>query len=314
MQKTSTIPDWIQAKELFISWPKGLPSHVGTRLLPFFKRLIKKLNNTSIRILINSKINKKENLNFSKINTGDIWLRDFMPIALNKVNPHYLKFQYRPSYLTKKDEPIRRLCESTSKRLNNHFLKQNQQYINFILDGGNFISNGTGTAITTNRIIADNEGYSIDEIKFFFQNQLGITNLIILPVEPGDITGHIDGMVRFINESAVVVGDYPSSYPIGKIFMNKIAKTLKQFGFIVIRVMNDTPKASKNKFPSAVGNYINFLRVGNTIYLPIYKNKNSLNNKAIKIYESLGLSVVPILSDELAEYGGVLNCITWHYY
>ncbi len=285
------------------------------KYLPFYKKLINKINNVTIKILNNnSKINKKENTLISKLDTGDIWIRDFMPIPTNITNPKYIKFQYNPIYLTQKDDSIKKLGDSTSNRLKSHFSPENQHYSNIILDGGNFISNGIGTAITTNRIITDNEGYAIDEIKVYTKKNLGITNLIILPVEPGDITGHIDGMVRFVFETTVVVGDYPSSYSIGKIFMNKIAQTMLQLGFNVIRVMNDIPKISKNKFPSAVGNYINYLRVGNTIYLPIYKNKESFNKKAIKVYKSFGLEVIPILSDELAEYGGVLNCITWHFY
>lgn len=319
MNKTSTIPDWIKPKELIISWPDHLPSGVGTRLLPFYKRLIKTINNVSIRILINSdKISKTiyEGNNFIfKINSGDVWLRDFMPIAAKQVNYlQYHKFKYNPAYLGKKDELIKQLGDSTPIKLTEHFLNRNLYYENLILDGGNFISNGIGVAITTNRIISDNQHFSIYEIKSYFKNRMGIDKLIILPVEPGDITGHVDGMVRFISESLVVVGDYPSSYSIGKEFMNRIAKTIKQSGFKVIRILNDVPAFPKRKFPSAVGNYINFLRVANTIYLPVYKNKDELNKRAIALYESLNLKVIPVYSDELAEFGGILNCITWHYY
>lgn len=319
MKKISTIPDWIHPTEIVIVWPENILSCVGSSLTPFYKRLVKTIKNVSIRILINSdtipKYINQNNVITCKFNTGDIWLRDFMPIAIKRVNSQYCKFKYNPSYLTDKDEAIRLLGDSSSDRLNKHFPNHILLNENLILDGGNFISNGLGTAITTNRIIADNQHYSIAEIEKLFNEKLGIDNLIILPVEPGDITGHIDGMVRFVDETIVVVGDYPSTYPLGKMFMNKISNTLlNQFGFKVIRILNGAPELPKRKFPNAVGNYINFLRVGNTIYLPIYKNKELLNNKAIKDYESLGLEVVPVYSDEIAGYGGVLNCITWHYY
>jgi agmatine deiminase len=318
MKKISTIPDWIRPKEIVIVWPENLPSGVGISLAPFYKRLIKAINNVSMRILINSntipKSINQSNVIAQKFNTGDIWLRDFMPIAAQGVNSQYCKFKYNPSYLAEKDEAIRLLGDSSSGRLKKHFPNHILNNENLNLDGGNFISNGVGAAITTNRIISDNQNYSITEIEILFNEKLGIDNLIILPVEPGDITGHVDGMVRFIDESSVVVGDYPSTYPLGKEFMEKISNTLNQSGFKVVRILNDAPELPKRKFPNAVGNYINYLRVGNTIYLPVYKNKKLLNSKAIIDYESLGLEVIPVYSDEIAEYGGVLNCITWHYY
>lgn len=318
MKKVCVIPDWFPPKELIIVWPENLPSGVGTRLMPFYKRLIKAINNVPIRIIINSNTIPKniigDNNNIYKLNTGDIWLRDFMPIALRGEKFEYYKFQYNPSYLTKKDEVIRTLGDSTPGKLTKHFSNQNMTSENLILDGGNFISNGLGIAITTNRIISDNQHFSFSEIKAWFRNRMGIEKLIILPVEPGDITGHVDGMVRFIDRSFVVVGDYPSSYRIGKEFMERISSTMKQNGFRVVRILNDVPELPKRKFPNAYGNYINYLRVGNTIYLPIYKNKEVLNKRTITMYESLALEVVPVYADEIAEYGGVLNCITWHYY
>jgi agmatine deiminase len=237
-----------------------------------------------------------------------------MPIPLRNKQNQYLKFNYQPTYLLVKDEVIRKLSDSSANRLTSHFTKQNLIHVPLILDGGNFISNGMGTAITTNRIISDNEQLSVNEIKAWFKNTMGVEKLIILPVEPGDITGHIDGMVRFIDRWMVVVGDYPSSYKIGKEFMDRVSETLIRQGFKVVRVLNDIPELTSKKFPSAVGNYINYLRIGNTIYLPIYKNKEAFNNKAIELFQSLALEVIPVYADEIAEYGGVLNCITWHYY
>jgi agmatine/peptidylarginine deiminase len=67
-----------------------------------------------------------------------------------------------------------------------------------VLDGGNFIHNGQRTAITTNRIIADNENLFVQQIRDVFWMRLNIENLLIIPVEPGDRTGHVDGIVRFI--------------------------------------------------------------------------------------------------------------------
>ena len=37
---------------------------------------------------------------------------------------------------------------------------------------------------------------------------LQVNQVIFIPVEPGDDTGHSDGMVRFVDEQTVVANDY----------------------------------------------------------------------------------------------------------
>ena len=319
MQKQDVIPDWLTPKELFLIWPQYLSSGVGTILTPFYKRLLKSIKNKPI-ILLHNTIDLPKDILLSnvfplKINTGDIWLRDFMPIAIkNGDQANYHKFIYSPSYFSSKDEKIKQIGNNIAYNLPTHFNTANLISHSLVLDGGNFISNGKGTAITTNRIIADNQHFSLEELKQMFQEKLGIQNLIILPVEPGDITGHVDGMLRFINENTVLVADYPKSCFIGKLFMNKIAKSLANQGFDILRIQNDEPINKANIFPSACGNYINYLRLNNVIYLPIYKGKNKLNKNAIALFESLNFEVIPVFADELSHLGGVLNCISWLYY
>ena len=103
---------------------------------------------------------------------------------------------------------------------------------------------------------------------------LNINNLIILPEEPGDETGHINGMVRFVKGKTVIVGSYPESWSKDKRFMDFIAeKHKKELGDVyrIIRVPNGIPPGEKSEgIASAVGNHINFLRFGNRLFLSCY--------------------------------------------
>ncbi len=200
-----------------------------------------------------------------------------------------------------------------------------------VLDGGNFAHNGGGIGIVTNRVITDNENYSIREIKDIFNTYLGIDQLIIIPIEPGDETGHTDGLIRFIDSNTIIVGAYPEEFKIGdcyipchelkesSTFMNNLASLLQyELGdeFNIIRVQNAIPRnpERKNDVAPAFGNYINFIRLRKEILLPQYNIPEDIDAETIfkKHFKKLDIITVKIKGiKELSYQGGVLNCISW---
>ena len=144
--------------------------------------------------------------------------------------------------------------------------------------------------------------------------------MIILPEEPEDDTGHIDGMVRFIDEKTLAVGSYPEDWPVGKKFMDSIVEKLRKElgeGYRIIRVPNGIPPDEKSEgMASAVGNHINFLRLGNKLLLPYYGIPEDEIAREVLQNALPGIEVIPVDIPgikKLASKGGVLNCITWCY-
>ncbi|MEK6616824.1 MAG: agmatine deiminase family protein [Bacteroidota bacterium] len=342
------IPEWNEPKGLVLVYPANLPTNPNEppkkTLINFYDSFIQLLLDSSdlseitiihrkgLKELLTKKFPSKRIMLIEINDVQDIWARDFMPIYL--FNETVCKALYNPSYFKEKEIKYAVLDNQVGINLAeflhlkiDYFIQSGKQ--DFILDGGNFIHNGQGTAIVTNRVIADNETLSIDEIKQVFKSKLNISNLIILPVEPGDETGHIDGMVRFANEQTVFIASYPDKYVSGvnnikeedyktdKQFLENITDTLRKNKFEVIRIENAIPQDNgEKKMPSAFGNYINFLRIGNTIFLPQYTiSQDSKATETIK-KSFPNLTIVPITTDidKLSRLGGVLNCISWTYY
>src|ERR1019366_1934216 len=257
--KIKIIPDWATPKGIAIVYPEHVPENLKEEikkkdLIDFYDSFIQKIIDSSeiSELTIVHRIGIKEKLSnkfpFPKIklveikNVQDIWIRDFAPIATT-TNHNAIKATYYPQYFpmnekiyAKQDDTVGQVLAEKLKMNIINLMCNNKRVI---LDGGNFIHNGNGIGITTNRIIADNEWLSIDEIRNTFEEQLGISKLIIVPVEPGDETGHIDGIVRFINETTIVVAAYPDNYREGKEFMDGIAKQLVK-DFKVIRITNES--------------------------------------------------------------------------
>lgn len=248
----------------------------------------------------------------------DCWIRDYAPVELNGKR---CKFAYHPRYYNYNSEEEAWVAdmEQFGKSLSTNQAQQSE----LILDGGNFISNGEH-AIITDRVLEDNPLLMISDIEQEIKEKLGVRHLIIIPCEPDDETGHADGVVRFISTNKLLIAKYPEEYIASKYAINRakyaksknytdeIAKQLSEH-FEVVRLCHTIPQVrGREKMPSAYGNYINFLQFNDCIYLPQY-NIEPLNEMALKTIEHHlpDMKIIPVECDDLAIYGGVLNCISW---
>src|SRR5690606_14366621 len=78
---------------------------------------------------------------------------------------------------------------------------------NLVLDGGNVVK-WQNIAVVTDRVKKDNP--ELDETKIYSKLKylLGVEKLIIIPELKNDMTGHSDGILRFISDDFVVLNDF----------------------------------------------------------------------------------------------------------
>ncbi len=345
MNKNKLIPDWRKPEAVALVWPEHIGAGRG-KLKGFYKNFIYTLSNyVPVKVLFGTGDDKFEppkslleldNVNIFPITQiGDIWLRDYSPFPVkvaNEIIPY--KAKYQPNYHhTPGEKRDGKIDNEIGNKLSRDFYKKELEILkventDIILDGGNFIHNGKGTAVITNRIISDNEHFFIEDLKESLFRHLGIEELHIIPTESGDDTGHADGLIRFINPSHLIVSEYPYPWKSGKGYIPKedyshsievvdaIANYFIGKNFSVTRMPNGVPKDSET-FESAEGNYTNFLRVGDLVFLPEYGKKEQDQN-AIDALIKAGIKENNIIGvpdcSKLAQFGGVLNCITTHIY
>ena len=227
--------------------------------------------------------------------TCDIWLRDFMPTRTK--SGKYVSFRYEPSYL---DED-RKLQTDFRKDIAKQFPLENLVYSDINLDGGNIVfSPSKKTAVISDRVFRENLDCSSAELVRELE-QLLEAKVIIIPSLKSDMTGHADGMVRFIDNTTALVNDTP--YQNG--LEQRISKKLKEHRINTIPFPYfDSPK------DSAVGCYINYLETEQALFLPVFGV--DMDRKAIDTAKCIfNKTVVPVNINEIAEQGGVLNCISW---
>ena len=236
-------------------------------------------------------------------NTRDIWCRDYMPIQKD-VND-FIQFEYFPDYYL---EPkyIAKLTIPSETRIIDKISKEKSK---IIVDGGNIIKSKTN-AILTDKVLIENSNLDPKNVISTLKKELNVENAFIIPKAPYEMTGHADGMIRFLNEKDLLVADYSQE---SKSWKQKMDKALEKTGLNIIPYPAEfVEEKNENGYYVAKGVYINFAQIGNLILLPQFGLKT--DNIALKKTKDLytDCNVIPINANEIAVNGGVLNCVTWN--
>lgn len=240
--------------------------------------------------------------------TKDIWCRDFMPVQ-NSVG-ELIQFNYDPSYLKGEKEweesrsDVHEVCEANGIK---------PIYSNIKIDGGNVVMLGN-KAILTNRIFSENPEYSKDALVSEIERLLKAKVLIIPAYSISeDVTGHADGMVRFVDENTILGNDLTEDYDYMKKGINKMCQAA---GLKYIDVPYFIPEKDKNHEMNAIGIYVNYLEVNNLIVLPKFNVCGNRDEETIELFKKIfpNRIIEAIDYNEVAVEGGLLNCTTWTIY
>ena len=130
--------------------------------------------------------------------TRDVWCRDYMPVQL--APGRFVQFRYDPDYL--RGDPHLR-TKNAAGLLN----LEHCQWSNLVLDGGNVVR-WHETAIITDKVFEENPKLSEPQVRRELERLLEVERLVVIPREPGDVVGHADGVVRFVDRDTLLVNDY----------------------------------------------------------------------------------------------------------
>lgn len=232
--------------------------------------------------------------------TKDIWCRDYMPVKNSK--GELIQFRYEPSYL----KDYLHLKSDPKEVLKANNLKARYSSIN--LDGGNVIMSGN-RAIITDRVVLENPEYS-NKFRLYKEiEELLEVDLIVMPCYPPkyDMTGHIDGMMRFVDENTLISNDLKNEDPE---LVNNIRSILNDQGLEYIPMPFYQDKSTPI---SAIGIYVNYLELDDLILFPIFNQKDYIDSRAIDtiIKAFPNKEIVPININAVAREGGLMNCISW---
>lgn len=238
-------------------------------------------------------------------NTKDIWCRDYMPIQ-NRMG-ELVQFNYDPSYLKGEREweesksDVHEVCKANGI---------NPIFSDIRIDGGNVVMYGN-KVILSNRIFKENPEYEKDALIAELKRLLK-AEVYIIPAYSisEDVTGHADGMVRFVDENTILGNDLTDDYDYIK---KGIAKMRKEAALQYIDVPYFVPEKDPKHEMNAIGIYVNYLEVGNLIVLPVFGVKGNKDKEVLELFRKIfpDRIIETINYNEVAQEGGLLNCTTW---
>lgn len=233
--------------------------------------------------------------------TADYWCRDYMPIQVD--DDTYVKYKYFPDYLNK---PTKRDYITDVNNPWSNLGMDDKRLIDLsdiIIDGGNVVKTPYHVIMTDkiyheNPQYADRKGELIWRLENAFQSELLVTPWH----RSKDVCGHTDGMVRYIKNKDLLIGNF-SNYAsrIGK----KVRSVLEEHGYVVHEL--PLPYDVLDSWA-----YINFLQTSKVILIPGLDLKTDII--ALDYLQSLfNVPIIQILAPHIIrKYGGTFNCLSWN--
>ncbi|HAD12950.1 MAG TPA: hypothetical protein DCF33_11005 [Saprospirales bacterium] len=199
----------------------------------------------------------------------------------------------------------------------------------FINTGGNFMTDGLGTAFSTCIMVNENKFHQVPEAQYFKLNQdlQGINNYHINSNFEKMGIQHIDCFMKLLDEERILVAEPPVNHELHavyeKIIENELKKLKTVYGrpYEILRLKTDRYDGAK------LAAYTNSIIVNKTIYVPLFQIKadsialqtwrNAMPGYVVKGFE-FALKDEPIISDDLKDHykeygwksGDALHCRT----
>ena len=243
---------------------------------------------------------KKHSIQFKLLeNTKDIWCRDYMPVQLKENN--LLQFRYEPSYL-KNDLHLQ---TNPNKVLLPTGFKLLKSMLN--IDGGNITCSST-KAILTRRIFKENPTLSSSDILSELKNLLEVEIFLVDDINT-DMTGHIDGQIRFVSDESILVNEVALEY---KYWQRSFYKMISKSKLTYHEMPWFIP-SFKTKKNSSIGSYVNYLQIDNLIIFPIFECQGNKDRESLQVIKRVfpNSTIETININAIADEGGLMNCITW---
>ena len=340
-KEVRTMAEWEEIQALTITWSTGYNIQEETILSQIVANAVQECQVIIVceeeseveSYLLNQGIST-ENVNFIKTDFNNIWIRDY---GQNTVYKNEVGEAILVDWIYNRNRPYDDLVpEKVAEYFNMNMHNTTQAPWDLMATGGNFMSDGMGTAFSSELIVDENSGgyawegfdgnvyypdHTIEEINNTLEEFMGIDNYIIMENLPYDGIHHIDMHMKLLNEETLLIAEYPEGVADGPQIEANIQYVLENYNsafgtpYKVIRI--PSPPSSSGNYPDNNGyyrTYTNSVFVNNTVLVPFYRTE--YDTIAQRIYEQAlpGYNIVGIDVDNQGEnlisYSGAIHCIT----
>ncbi|QQS37615.1 MAG: agmatine deiminase family protein [Ignavibacteriales bacterium] len=272
-------------------------------------------DSNSVRSYLTSGGVPLSNLKFILASYNSIWVRDYGPWCVYSDDADSM---YIVDWIYNRPRPQDDLIPSVFAANKNYPLYQMTVAPNDVVaTGGNFMTDGLGTAFSSNLILNENPTKSEAQIDTIFKKYMGIDEYIKMPTLPYDGIHHIDMHMKLLDEETLLVGQYPNGVSDGPQIEANLQYIMNNFQtkygrpFKVIRI--PMPPDASGSYPSSGGDYrtyTNSVILNKTVIVPTYAPQ--YDTTALRIYREAmpGYNIVGINCNQIITALGAIHCIT----
>lgn len=282
--------------------------------------------------LTNKGVDISSNVEFAVIPNNSIWMRDYGPncvYAHDVDSLHIVDWIYN-RIIRPKDNT---LPEKIGQHLHLPVYSTSIAPYDLVNTGGNFMTDGMGTAFASKLIFTNNDqtmngecgnfndvlgtsSHTESSIDNIMKEFMGIDRYIKFNQLPFDCIHHIDMHIKLLDEETLLVGEYPPGIADGPQIEANLQYLLSNFQtsfgthFKIVRI----PMPPENgQYPNNSGDYrtyVNAVFVNKTIILPTYETEFDTTAQRIWQETMPGYKVVGINCNSLITHRGAIHCIT----
>lgn len=134
-----------------------------------------------------------------------------------------------------------------------------------------------------------------------------VDKIIFIPTDPDDFTGHADGLVRFYENDTVLINAAENKK---NAFQLSLRLALHNAGLKYIEIPYN--HFGNKKKSQANGIYLNYLQMQQDIIIPVFGivEDDPAEKQFVDLFNGNKISTVN--SNDIANEGGILNCISWN--
>jgi agmatine deiminase len=326
-----TMAEWEQVDYLLVTW---VPSYSGTltnivaAATQECKVLIITPNPSNVESVLQNSSAIMDSVEFLVRNYNTIWIRDY---AANSVYKDFNDSLILVDWIYNRPRPLDNSSPSAvADQLGIPLYQMTTPPTDVIGTGGNFMSDGFGTAFSSKLILDENgpgNGFGVTpkteaDIDQIFSDFMGISNYIKMENLPYDDIDHIDMHMKLLDEETLLVSEYPPGVADGPQIEANIQYVLNNhmsvFGtpFKLVRIV--VPPSTSGLFPDNNGwyrTYTNSVFVNNTLIVPYYREEydtiaERILKEALPGYKIVGVNVDTQSGEQLIAAGGAIHCIT----
>ncbi|MCE5296584.1 MAG: agmatine deiminase family protein [Euryarchaeota archaeon] len=329
--------EWCPHDATWLSWPKNPLTFPDERLElveSVYANMVSALSEgEAVRILVDdddiearaerciSKVGAlSSNVEFIRIKTADVWIRD-----------------YGPTYLLSKGREMKAAIKWNFNAWGGKYddLKYDDQAgedvvrwsglrtfrPNIVLEGGSIDVNGRGTVLTTEQCLLNkNRNPALDKkgIEGYLEEYLNVSKVIWLKsgIDGDDTDGHIDDFARFVSDRVVLCAHTTSHEGENREALERDLNILReatdQDGNLleVIKLPMPKPIELPEEERWLPASYANFYIGNKAVLLPAFNDESDA--KAYDILSSYfpGRNIVPIDARDLVYGYGGFHCVT----